>query len=124
MEFPCNVYKKTDSRSQNAVCCDVCNKWVHISCNNICRYCYRKLQKASTPWYCKNCLKQILPFNKLTDYQLKALMLGEVLTSPKSLSTKDYLLFLDEECKNAAKTELMTPDGFYQIDNNNSNNFI
>ena len=81
------------------------------------RYCYRKLQKDSTPWYCKNCLKQVLPYNKLTDYQLKALMLGKVLTSPKLLSTNDYLLFPDEECENAVKTELMTPDDFYQINN-------
>ena len=58
-----------------------------ISCNNISRYCYRKLQKDSTLQYCKNCLKQILPYNKLTNYQLKALMLGKVITSPKLLST-------------------------------------
>ena len=93
--------------------------------NNISRYCYRKLQKYSTSWYCKNCLKQVLPFSKLTDYyQLKALMLGKVLTSPKLLSTNNYLLFPDEECKNAAKTELITPDNFYQINNNNSNNLF
>ena len=51
-------------------------------------------------------------------------MLGKVLTSPKLLSTNDYLLFPDEECENAAKTELMTPDDFYQINNNNSNNLF
>ena len=97
---------------------------MHISCNNTSRYCYRKLQKDSTLWYCKNCLKQILPYSKLIDYQLKAFMLDKVLTSPKLLSTNDYLLFPDEECENAAKTELMTPDDFYQINNNNSNNLF
>ena len=51
-------------------------------------------------------------------------MLGKLLTSPKLLSTNDYLLFPDEECENAAKTELMTPDDFYQINNNNSNNLF
>ena len=40
-------------------------------------------------------------------------MLGKVVTSSK------LLLFPDEECENAAKTELMTPDDFYQINNNN-----
>ena len=45
-------------------------------------------------------------------------MLGKVLTSPKLLSTNDYLLFPDEECENATKIELMTPDDFYQINNN------
>ena len=97
---------------------------MHVSCNNVSRYCYRKIQKVSTPWYCKNCLKQVLQFNKLTDYQLKALILGKVLTSPKLLLTNDYLLFLDEECENVAKTGLMTPDNSYQICNNNSNNFF
>ena len=59
------------------------------------------------------CLKQVLPFNKLTDYQLKAQVLGKVLTSPKLLSTNDYLLFPEEECENKAKIELMTADNFY-----------
>ena len=124
MKFPCNICEKNVASNHNAICCDICNKWVHISCNNISRYCYRKLQKDSTPWYCKNCLKQVLPYNKLTDYQLKALMLGKVLTSPKLLSTNDYLLFPDEECENAAKIELLTSGNFYQISDNNSNNLF
>ena len=51
-------------------------------------------------------------------------MLGKALTSPKLFSTHDNLLFPDEEYENAAKTELMTPDDFYQINNNNSNNLF
>ena len=51
-------------------------------------------------------------------------MLGKVLTSPKPSSTDDYLLFPHEECENATKTELMTPDDFHQINNNNSNNLF
>ena len=103
MKFPC---KKDVASNHNAICYDICNKWVHISCINISRYCYRELQKDSAPWYCKNCLKQVLPFNKLTDYQLKSVMLGKVLTSPKLLLTIDYLLFPDEKGENAAKPEL------------------
>ena len=48
-------------------------------------------------------------------------MLGKV-NSRKLLSTNDYLLFPDEECEIAATTELMTPDDFYQINNNNLKN--
>ena len=48
-------------------------------------------------------------------------MLGKV-NSQKLLSRNDYLLFPDEECENAATTELMTPDDFYQINNNNLKN--
>ena len=121
MKFPCNIFEKNVASNHIAIWCDICDKWVHISCNNISRYCYRKLQKDSTPWYFKNCLKQILPYNKVTDYQLKTIMLGKVLTSPILLSRNDYLLFPDEECENAAKTELTTPKDFYQINNYNSN---
>ena len=46
-------------------------------------------------------------------------MLGKVLRSPKLLSKNNYLLLPDEECENAAKTELMIPGDFYQINNNN-----
>ena len=81
--------EKAVAINHNAICCDICNKWVHMFYNNISRYCYRRLQKDSIPWYCKNCLKQVLPFNNLTDYHLKALMLGKVIASPKLLSTND-----------------------------------
>ena len=64
-------------------------------CNHISRFYCKKLQKNSRSWYCKKYLKQVLPFNKLTDYQL---LLGKVLTSLKLLSTNDYLLFPGEEC--------------------------
>ena len=49
---------------------------------------------------------------------------SKVLTSPKLLSTKDYLFFPDKECENVAKTELKTTEDFYQINNNNSNNLF
>ena len=51
-------------------------------------------------------------------------MLGKVLTSQKILSTNKYLLFSDEKCKDVDKTELMTPENFHQINNNNSNNLF
>ena len=81
-KFPCGFCKKTVAANHNAVCCDICNKWVHISCNNITRYCYRKLQKDEMPWYCEICLGQAMPFSNLTDNQLEAFMLDK-LTSPK-----------------------------------------
>ena len=94
----------------------ICNKWVHISCNNfmLCIvlywYCNRKPLKDSTSCYCKNCLKQKLSFDKLNGCQLKALMLNKV--------------FSDEECENEDKTELIPPDNFHQINNINLNNLF
>ena len=79
--FPCGICKKSVNR--NAVCCDICNKRVHIYCNNITRYCYRKLQKNETPWYCKICTRWVMPFCNLADHQLEVLMLGKLITFPK-----------------------------------------
>ena len=74
-KFPFGICEKTVA-AKNAVYCDICNKWVHIFCNNITRYCYRKLQKDETPWYCNMCIRQAMPFSNLTEHQLKAFMLG------------------------------------------------
>ena len=51
-------------------------KWVHISRNNITRYCYKKLQNDEMPWYCKICLGQAMPFSNHTGNQLEAFMFG------------------------------------------------
>ena len=52
--WPCGTYHKKVAKDHNAVCCNVCSQWEHISCNKITRYTYSKLQKEQAPWYCKN----------------------------------------------------------------------
>ena len=69
-KFPCGICFKAVEKNRSAVCCDGCNLWVHIRCNNLTKFCYRKMQTSQEPWYCKNCIKQILPFSELSDSQL------------------------------------------------------
>ena len=47
-----------------AICCDFCNKWIHIKCNepNDSDYEYLKLNKND--WYCKIYTTEILSFCK------------------------------------------------------------
>ena len=33
-KFACGIYEKTVADNHSAVCCDICNKQVHVSCNN------------------------------------------------------------------------------------------
>ena len=61
-KYPCGICTQDIAKNYNAVCCDICNLWVHIKCNNITKFCYRKLQNSHNPWYCKKCIKQILLF--------------------------------------------------------------
>ena len=37
VNFPCSVCEKPVGINHEVVCCDKCNKWFHIRCNNICK---------------------------------------------------------------------------------------
>ena len=48
-----------------AICCDLCIKWIHIRCNNLNDIDYEYLIKSNDEtWYCKTCIQEILPFCK------------------------------------------------------------
>ena len=32
--FPCGICSKTVAKKHNVVCCNKCDMWVHIKCNN------------------------------------------------------------------------------------------
>ena len=72
--FPCGICSKTAAKNHNVVCCNKCDMWVHIKCNNITKLCYKKLQKDNEPWYYKACLSQVFPFSGLPDYQTNQCM--------------------------------------------------
>ena len=38
---PCSVYEKPVGIYHEPVCCDKCNEWFHIRCNNISKKTYR-----------------------------------------------------------------------------------
>ena len=52
VKYPCSICKKTVAKNHNAICCDKCNQWVHITCNKIMKYYYKKLQKDKSPLCC------------------------------------------------------------------------
>ena len=71
--------------NHNAICCDICNLRVHIKCSNVTKFCYRKLQNSQDPYYCKKCIKQILPFPELTESQLNRVTKRSLISSPKKI---------------------------------------
>ena len=44
------------------VCCDLCNKWIHIKCNIFNDLDYENLTPRNESCYCKACIQEILPF--------------------------------------------------------------
>ena len=113
-KYLCGICAKDVTKSHNAVCCDICNLWVHIKCNNITKFCYRKLQNSQDPWYCKKCIKQILPFSELTESQLNRVTKENIISSPKKIIQENNLIFLNDECGTSINNDYFTPDEFYK----------
>ena len=53
----CGACKKLVKRTDNALCCDSCDHWVHIRCENIKMKDYKKMVESNNDedWYCSNC---------------------------------------------------------------------
>lgn len=53
-KLPCGFCYRAVAKNHNAVYCDSCNLWVHMKCNNLIKFCYRKLQASQEPSYFEN----------------------------------------------------------------------
>ena len=84
IQFPYGgtVCNRAVAKNHRAVQCDLRDSWVHMACNNLNVYTYRKLQKDKSPWYCICCFQKELPYGSTDDTQLKKLLHGEVAVSP------------------------------------------
>ena len=66
-KFLCSVREKPVVIDHEAVCYDVCNRQVHICCNNICKKTYKGLKKDPAPWFCQYCMQKEIPFFNIND---------------------------------------------------------
>ena len=115
-KFPCRICPKNVAKNHNAVCCDICNLWVHIKWvhNNITRYCYRKLQNSKEPWYPKKCIKNIAPLSQLPDNQINNnLMLESLMTCQKQIIQENQVIFPNDKQSSVTANEISTPDEFH-----------
>ena len=68
----CYICQNLVKNSDKAVCCDHCNNWIHIKCNNLDNLDYEYLKTNNSDWFCKLCTAEILPFcsrSNKTDYR-------------------------------------------------------
>ena len=35
VKFSCGICQKAVAKKVKAICCDLCNKWIHTACNNL-----------------------------------------------------------------------------------------
>ena len=67
VKFPGKICKKPVASNHKAVCCDVCDTWVHIKCNKINTQTYNISKKEKASWSCIECSKDVFPFSKLNE---------------------------------------------------------
>ena len=115
VKFPCLVCNRTVAKNHRAVQCDLCDSWVHIACNNLNLYTYRKLQKEKSPWYCMCCFRKELPYGSINDTKLRNLLHGEAIVSPNPKIISSIIKqseYFDEEILKKANNRFYTPDEF------------
>ena len=61
------VRKKSVLNQHKAICCDNCNQWVHIKCNNLNDLDYKLLKSKNENWYCILCTPEILLFCQINE---------------------------------------------------------
>ena len=87
-----------------AICSDLCNKWIHIDCNNLNKTNYIQIQHSDTNWFCMPCLKNEVPFNTLTDHELEKVYNGKHILPITSKTTQSFTKnannFLQDETNN------------------------
>ena len=62
MRFNCSLCKLNVSDRAKAICCDHCNEWIHVNCNELNDSDSENFKISNDTWYWKLCIKEILPF--------------------------------------------------------------
>ena len=61
-KFPCNVCSRACRDGQEAIQCDVCNKWVHKKCTKLTNDQFVHLGSSTMSYFCQPCISNLLPF--------------------------------------------------------------
>ena len=105
VKYPCFVCNRAVTKTHIAVQCDCCDRWVHIACNYLNVYTYRKLQKD----------KSLMTFCSLKNEDLQELMHGKIILSPNKKITTNVIWqneITDEELLRKTNNKFFTPNEF------------
>ncbi|XP_060578354.1 uncharacterized protein LOC132735428 [Ruditapes philippinarum] len=53
--FKCGICLRTVAKNHRALCCDQCDKWIHIKCAGIAPARYTELGNSEESWFCQPC---------------------------------------------------------------------
>jgi exonuclease III len=105
--YPCSVCSKNVNSNHHAICCDICDQWVHIRCNLLEAKTYNQMKNDSEQdhpdkrFYCISCIQDNIPFTKLTDPDYyatvkKGVMISDEVLENDQLSTLNCQKYIEE----------------------------
>ena len=99
MIVSCSLCNKKVKCHHKAICCDLCNKWIHIKCSECSGLDCEYLKLNENAWYCKIYTTEILPFCKtLKDFN--KLVIDNKLNNNINVNLKNLLLQLNNLTNN------------------------
>ena len=90
VKCPCGICQKAVGKKHNAVCCDLCNQWIHIACNNLDKKTYKLLQGSNTKWFCINYTKKEIPFTSQINQELEKTYSGKHIIPYKASEIESF----------------------------------
>ena len=115
VQILCLKCNRAVAKNHKAVQCDICVKWVHIDCNNLNTYTYKKLQKGKSSWYVICCLQKELPYCSIDSDILSSFMHGNRIVSPNPKFISSIIKqseYFDEEILEKVNVKYYTPTEF------------
>ena len=73
----CPVCSRKVATNHRAICCDKCDCWIHIKCNQLDARSYEYLKNSHDNWYCMKCLAEVVPFSALDDENCRLTLQGK-----------------------------------------------
>ena len=128
--YPCSVCSKNVNSNHRAICCDICDRWVHVRCNLLGEKDYNQMKndplkdEPTKMFYCISCIEDNMPFTKLSDpdyYAIvkKGVMLSDEVIQNDQLSTlrcQDYIDKLNSYIVNSNSQNDNEDENFSPID--------
>ena len=91
--FSGKLCPKNVTDNENAILCDLCQRWVHIKCNDLNYMDYKYLQGCNKPCYCLSSTNTLFPFGNLNNQNfLNLIGNNNAFTSSKTKNLNSSLL--------------------------------
>ena len=86
-EYSCRVFSSEVKGTDQAVLCDLCEKWMHTDCASLGETPYENLKESPLPWYCPYCIME-LPFFTFKNKDFQILLNDPHNNHPKPIPKK------------------------------------